>query len=191
MITQEFTMKAADAKSLVRRLKKFVSTDAVREMLTGIHLFERDDELWVEATDSYRLIRFNLGIQAPAKMFSTIVPFKFLEAAVKTATTSVVFTFEGVVLTIDSLSLRSSCNLIQGDYPSVSRIIDDMKPLDEPITPGGFNPTYMRDLAAALIEWTKDDAAIQIVQMHELKPLVIEMTGQHGGHAVLMPQRVH
>ena len=180
---------------LVQTVSPFISDDDARLILTCAHITNHEGKLRVEGTDSYKLIRLDTPIEAPAENLDLLLDWWAFTHMLK----SLRFRSAPVEVTLDPTgrtlrvangteSLITSFITTEGQYPNIENLIPH--PDACVIEPGAFNVDNLHILSSAL-KGRPSTEPVRILQMGAMKPLILTMpTGEWRGLVALMPVRI-
>ena len=105
------------------------SVDEARPVLAGVYMYTDEDDLYLVATDSYRLAEKRLALAAPAsKPIKVIVPVRTMQELVRllgetTGSVEIYLDDNQVMFRVEEVELVS--RLIEGQFPNYRQIIPE------------------------------------------------------------------
>jgi DNA polymerase III sliding clamp (beta) subunit (PCNA family) len=183
---------------LLRACAPAMGNEEIRYYLCGVHVFERNGEVFYEATDGHRLIRVKSHVEQQEDVtgLNIIVPAFFVKnvSSKKFVNEYGLDDLQWVDAVVDAQTLRLeflngvvSTKLIDGTFPNADAVIPEKTGgLDAPEI--GFNLKYMADFAKSLKELSQPDAAWSFTDASG--PCVLKKNTEFGEWlGVLMPTR--
>ena len=175
------------------------STDKMRYLLVGVHLFSDGADLVVEATDSFTLARARVEFTTPE--IDVLVEAKWLTDALKatkprslkgrTMTLPVMLSVTGSAVTFSASDVTMTTTALEGKFPSVDHLIPTPDKYTSEL--GAFNPTFLARMAKMLTTGSTD--AWECVTMSSTMPALWNCRRYVGGSNVygqflIMPVRI-
>jgi DNA polymerase III subunit beta len=121
------TLPAAQFRDALLQVVVAASLDESRPVLAGVYMFVEEKELYLVATDSYRLAERRLAIKKPpAGKLEVIVPAKTMQELARIladaeSELSIYVADNQIMFEVDSIELTS--RLIDGQFPNYRQII--------------------------------------------------------------------
>lgn len=124
--TEPLVIDANMLKDIINETSFSASTSEKRPILTGVNFKYNDNELYVVATDSYRLSQKEVKLRSKADNFDIVIPSKSLDELSKILDSAsndvlVYVSPNKVLFKIDNILFQT--RLLEGSYPNTSRII--------------------------------------------------------------------
>ena len=120
-------------KTIIRETSYASALSEKRPILTGVNFKYSDNNLYVVATDSYRLSQKELKLRSKSEDFDITIPSKSLDELSKildnaTSDVNMYISPNKVLFKIDNILFQT--RLLEGNYPNTARII----PTEFPVT---------------------------------------------------------
>lgn len=121
------TLPASEFREALIQVVVAASLDESRPVLAGVYLFIEDKQLYLVATDSYRLAERKLALkQAPADKLAVIVPARTMQELARIlgeteGDLSIYVADNQIMFEVDTIELTS--RLIDGQFPNYRQII--------------------------------------------------------------------
>lgn len=124
--TEPLVIDANLLKTIIKETSYASATSEKRPILTGVNFKYTDNNLYVVATDSYRLSQKDIKLRSKSEDFDIVIPSKSLDELSKILdnATSDVFVYVSVnkvLFKIDNIIFQT--RLLEGTYPNTARII--------------------------------------------------------------------
>lgn len=122
-------------KTIIRETSYASALSEKRPILTGVNFKYSDNNLYVVATDSYRLSQKELKLRSKSEDFDITIPSKSLDELSKildnaTSDVNMYISPNKVLFKIDNILFQT--RLLEGNYPNTARIIPTEFPVSIP-----------------------------------------------------------
>ncbi|MDY0277238.1 MAG: DNA polymerase III subunit beta [Acholeplasma sp.] len=162
-------------KNIIRETSYAAADSEKRPILTGVNFKYNDNNLYMVATDSYRLSQKELKIRSKVDSFDLVIPRKSLDELSKvldTATSDVnmYVSPNKVLFKIDNILFQT--RLLEGNYPNTARIIPTEFPVVIP-----FNKEYLLSAVerVSLLSSRDKDTNYNIIKLRLNNNKVVEI----------------